>query len=223
MRGSILWGIFGKIRSFFTGIRIMLLFSYFVIILICIVSVGAISFYISYRSVSERVESSSLQIVRQIEKNMDNDFQNKRNLLLAPYYSQEYIDGINVYATMDEQAQFLFRQKLENLFLKIFNITPIRDFIRFQIYYSNGEMLNASDNQKSWTADDVQQSDWFRQTVVNDGRVHFTGPTKEMISGSEETAYSSSILIRDFANPDYFIVVRAEYNAELFHPYWSER
>lgn len=212
-----LWEICGKVRSLFSKIRIVLLFSYFVIILICIASVGAISFYISYRSVSEQVESSSFQIVRQIEKNMDNDFQNKRNLLLAPYYSEEYIDGINAYATMDEQDQFLFRQKLGNLFLKIFNITPIKDFIRFQIYYSNGEMLNASDNQKSWTADEVKQSDWFRQTVVNDGRVHFTGPTKGAVSGSDEIAYSSSILIRDFANHDYFIVVRAEYNAELFH------
>ena len=217
MHGSKFWGIFGKIRSLFSKIRIMLLLSYFIIILICITLVGAISFYISYRSVLEQVESSSIQIVRQIEKNMDNDFQNKRNLLLAPYYSQEYIDGINAYATMDAQDQFLFRQKLENLFLKSFNITPIRDFIRFQIYYSNGEMLNASDNQKFWNADEVQQSDWFRKTVVNDGRVHFTGPTKEAIFGSDKTAYSSSILIRDFANPDYFIVVRAEYDAELFH------
>lgn len=216
MRVSKLWGIIGKIRSLFSKIRIVLLFSYFIIILICIASVGAISFYISYRSVSEQVESSSLQIVRQIEKNMDNDFQNKRNLLLAPYFSQEYIDGINAYATMDKQDQFLFRQKIGNLFLKSFNITPIKDFIRVQIYYNNGEMLNASDNQMPWTADEVQQSDWFQQTVINDGRVHFTGPSKGEVSGSDETAYSSSILIRDFANPDYFIVVRAEYNVELF-------
>jgi two-component system sensor histidine kinase YesM len=216
MRRSKLWGIFEKIRSLFSKIRIVLLFSYFIIIFICIASVGAISFYISYRSVSEQVESSSFQIVRQIEKNMDNDFQNKRNLLLAPYFSQEYIDGINAYATMDKQDQFLFRQKIGNLFQKSFNITPIRDFIRVQIYYNNGEMLNASDNQKPWTADEVQQSDWFQQTVINDGRVHFTGPSKGAVSGSDEAAYSSSILIRDFANPDNFIVVRAEYNVELF-------
>ena len=50
MRGSKLWGIVGKIRSLFSKIRIMLLFSYFIIILICIAILGSISFYISYRS-----------------------------------------------------------------------------------------------------------------------------------------------------------------------------
>ena len=59
---------------------------------------------------------------------MDNDFQNKRNLLLAPYYNQEYIDGINAYARMDVQANSISGKSLENLFLKSFNITPIPGF-----------------------------------------------------------------------------------------------
>jgi two-component system sensor histidine kinase YesM len=216
MRFHLSKGILGAVRSLFTSIRVTLHLSYFVVILLGITLVGTVSFYVSYQSMLERVESASFQIVRQIEKNMDNDFQNKRNLLLAPYYNQEYIDGINAYATMDEQAQFLFRQKIGDLFLKSFNITPIRDFKRFQIYYSSGELLNASDAYKAVAAKDVQNADWFRQTVAKDGRVHFNGPLTSMPAETGEAAYSSSLLIRDFSNPVNFIIVRAEYNDELF-------
>lgn len=199
----------------FVKIRTVLLLSYLVIILICIALVGAVSFYISYKSLSERVESTSFQIVRQIERNMDNDFHNKRYLLLAPYYNQQYIDGINAYTSMNDEAKFLFRRSLGDLYLRIYNTTPIRDFIRFQIYYSDGVMLNASDNKQPWSAEEVQHSDWFQQTVVKTGKVHFTGPLSEG-DDNGDAAYSSSILIRDFSNPDEFIVVRVEYRSALF-------
>lgn len=197
------------------NIRTTLLFSYFIIIIICIALVGSVAFSIAYNSMQKQVEDSGMQFVRQIEVNMDNDFYNKRNVLLAPYYSQEMIDGINGYSSMKEQARFVFRQELGNLFLKSFNITPIRDFVRFQIYYSDGELLTSSDNLKPWTAAQVRASDWFRGTVELDGKVFFSGISAAQ-SGAEQAAYASSLLIRDFANPDQFIIVRAEYNAELF-------
>jgi two-component system sensor histidine kinase YesM len=208
--------IWKNIGSLFPRIRTVLLLSYFVIILLCITLVGMVSFYISYNSMAERVETSSSQIVRQIEINMDNDFHNKRNLLLAPYYNQEYIDSINAYPAMDSRQQFLFRQSLGDLFLKSFNITPIPDFIRFQIYYSNGELLNASDNSMTGTANQVQTSEWFHQTVAKDGKVNFFS-SDPVIGGNEDgAAYSTSLLIRDFSNPVGFIVVRADYNDGLF-------
>jgi len=209
--------IVGKIRDFFSRIRTVLLFSYFVIILISILIVGTVSFYISSSTIKGRVESANLQIVRQIANNMDNDFRSKRNLLLAPYYDQEYIDGINAYPEMSEQNQFLFRQKLENLYLKSFNATPIRGFIRFQIYYRTGEMLAVSNDYKPWTAVQVRNSEWFLRTVAKDGEVFFNGPsTGDGTTDTAGTAYSSSILIRDFSNPERFIVVRVEYGDDLF-------
>lgn len=209
-------GLRKKLETLFPRIRTMLLLSYFVIILFCIALIGTASFYISYNSMAERVETASSQIVRQIEFNMDNDFHNKRNLLLAPYYNQEYIDNINAYPTMDSQNKFLFRQKLGDLFLKSFNITPIPDFIRFQIYYSDGELLNSSDNTSFGSPSQVLNADWFKQTIAKDGLVNFFSAPS--ISGQEEssTAYSTSLLIRDFSNPTGFIVVRADYNYGLF-------
>lgn len=207
----------GRIRPFFSQLRTRLLLSYFVIILLCIALVGAVSFYISYQTMAERVESASLQIIRQIENNMDNDFHSKRNILLAPYYTQEYIDGINAYREMSEEDKFLFRQELGNLFLKSFNITPIRDFIRFQIYYSGGELMGASDDFKPESAAQVRNSEWYLRTVLKDGEVFFSGEVGDSAPGAaKQTAYSSSILIRDFSNPDRFIVVRVEYAADLF-------
>jgi two-component system sensor histidine kinase YesM len=205
-----------KLENLFPRIRTMLLLSYFVIILFCITLIGTVSFYISYNSMAERVETASSQIVRQIEFNMDNDFHNKRNLLLAPYYNQEYIDNINAYPAMDSQNKFLFRQKLGDLFLKSFNITPIADFIRFQIFYSNGELLNSSDNTSFGSPNQVLSSEWFKQTVAKDGLVNFFSSSS--LNGQEEnpTAYSTSMLIRDFSNPIGFIVVRADYNFGLF-------
>jgi two-component system sensor histidine kinase YesM len=209
-------GLRKKLETLFPRIRTMLLLSYFVIILFCIALIGTASFYISYNSMAERVETASSQIVRQIEFNMDNDFHNKRNLLLAPYYNQEYIDNINAYPTMDSQNKFLFRQKLGDLFLKSFNITPIPDFIRFQIYYSDGELLNSSDNTSFGSPSQVLNADWFKQTIAKDGLVNFFSAPS--VSGQEEssTAYSTSLLIRDFSNPTGFIVVRADYNYGLF-------
>lgn len=209
-------GLRKKLETLFPRIRTMLLLSYFVIILFCIALIGTASFYISYNSMAERVETASSQIVRQIEFNMDNDFHNKRNLLLAPYYTQEYIDNINAYPTMDNQNKFLFRQKLGDLFLKSFNITPIPDFIRFQIYYSDGELLNSSDNTSFGSPSQVLNAEWFKQTIAKDGLVNFF--SSPSVSGQEEssTAYSTSLLIRDFSNPTGFIVVRADYNYGLF-------
>jgi len=206
-----------RVRDFFSRIRTVLLFSYFVIILLSILIVGTVSFTISSSTIKGRVESANVQIVRQIANNMDNDFRSKRNLLLAPYYDQEYIDGINAYPEMSEQNQFLFRQKLENLFLKSFNATPIRGFIRFQIYYRNGEMLAASNDYKPWTPVQVRNSEWFLRTVAKDGEVFFNGPSSgDGTTDAAATAYSSSILIRDFSNPERFIVVRVEYGDDLF-------
>src|SRR5690606_34433165 len=82
-----------KIAYWFSHIRTVLLSSYVVIILICIVTVGSVSFYISNESMTQQVKQANFQIVRQIELSMDNDFHNKRYLLLAPYYDQKYIDG----------------------------------------------------------------------------------------------------------------------------------
>ncbi|MDR6878708.1 sensor histidine kinase [Bacillus sp. 3255] len=205
-----------QLVTLFPRIRTVLLLSYFIIILFCITLIGTASFYISYNSMADRVETASAQIVRQIEFNMDNEFHNKRNLLLAPYYNQEYIDNINAYPAMDSQNKFLFRQKLGDLFLKSFNITPIPDFVRFQIYYSNGELLNSSDNTTYGSPSQVLNAEWFQQTVAKDGLVNFfSSPPAE---GQQEspTAYSTSMLIRDFSNPIGFIVVRADYNYGLF-------
>ncbi|MFC5704025.1 sensor histidine kinase [Cohnella faecalis] len=191
--------------------------SYFVVILLSIALVGTVSFYISYKTMADRAESAGLQLVRQIENNMDNDFHSKRNLLLAPYNDQAYIDGINRYADMSDQEKFLFRQRIGDLYLKSFNVTPIRDFLRFQIYYGDGELLSSSDARKPWTPSQVRNSEWFRSTVAKDGEAFFSGfIPQEANEPSEVAAYASSIMIRDFSNPDRFIVVRTEYRSSLF-------
>ena len=209
--------VWKKLRAPFSKIRSVLLLSYFVIILLCITLVGTVSFYISYKSTVERIETASFQIVRQIENNIDNDFQNKRNLLLAPYTNKEYIDSINNYMKMGNQEKFLFRQKLGDLFLKSFNTTPIRDFIRFQIYYSNGELLNSSDNSNELTASQVQNSEWFRQTIAKSGIVNFINPSSSSKQQEGAELIQPQFLSGDFANPKEFIVVRADYSAGLFN------
>lgn len=209
--------IIGRVRASFSQIRTTLLFSYFIVILLCIALVGTASFYISYQTMADRIESAGSQIVGQIENNMDNDFHSKRNLLLAPYYDQQYIDGINAYAEMSEQQKFLFRQNLVNLYLKSFNATPIRGFSRFQIYYSTGELLGASDDFKPPAEAKIRNADWFLRTIAADGGVYFMGRGEGDGSiDADNTSYASSILIRDFSNPERFIVVRVEYNDELF-------
>jgi two-component system sensor histidine kinase YesM len=196
----------------------VLLLSYFIIILVCITLIGSVSFYISYKTMAGQAESASLLLVQQIERNMDNDFHSKRNLLLAAYGEQTYIDGINLYPEMSDRERFQFKQRIGDLYLKSFNVTPIRDFIRFQIYYGDGELLSASDESGLTNAAQVRNSAWFRSTVAMDGEAFFSGfiPAAER-SGSEEAAYFSAIMIRDFTTPDLFIIVRAEYRAEIFN------
>ncbi|MDG0813328.1 cache domain-containing sensor histidine kinase [Cohnella rhizosphaerae] len=209
--------IIGRVRAWFSQIRTTLLFSYFIVILLCIALVGTASFYISYQTMADRIESAGSQIVGQIENNMDNDFHSKRNLLLAPYYDQQYIDGINAYAEMSEQRKFMFRQNLVNLYLKSFNATPIRGFSRFQIYYSTGELIGASDDFKPPSEAKIRNADWFLRTIAADGGVYFMGHGEGDVGAAADNAsYASSILIRDFSNPERFIVVRVEYNDELF-------
>lgn len=210
------WAV-GRVRAWFSQIRTTLLLSYLIVILLCIALVGTASFYISYETMSERIESAGSQIIGQIENNVDNDFHSKRNLLLAPYYDQEYIDGINSYSEMNDEQRFRFRQDLVNLYLKSFNATPIRGFKRFQIYYSTGELLGASDDYKPPAEAKVRNSDWFLRTAAADGGVIFIGAGGgDGAKNTDDSFYSSSILIRDFSNPERFIVVRVEYGDELF-------
>ncbi|MCA0755717.1 sensor histidine kinase [Paenibacillus sp. N4] len=192
--------------------------SYFIIILVCITLVGSVSFYISYTTMAKQAESASLLLVQQIEKNMDNDFHSKRNLLLAAYNEQSYIDGINLYPELSDRERFQFRQRIGDLYLKSFNVTPIRDFIRFQIYYSTGELLSSSDGSGLRDASQVSHAEWFRSTVAKDGEVFFSGyiPEAERADG-DEAAYFSAIMIRDFSNPVRFMIVRAEYRSEIFN------
>jgi two-component system, sensor histidine kinase YesM len=204
-----------KFREMVSGIRTVLLLSYLIIILVCVTTVGTVSYYISYRSMSERVETASYQLARQIENNMNNELHSKRNLLLAPYNNPDFIDSINAYPVMSDQEKFLFRQNLGNLYLKTFNTTPIRDFQRFEIRYSNGELLNDSDNASAGTAVQVRQSPWFKETIAMDGKVHFFVPDGQEQAPGRKTDYSTAILIRDFANPDEFIIVRADYHSGL--------
>ncbi len=206
------------IGGFIIRIRTVLLLSYFIIILVCITLVGSVSFYISYTTMGRQAESASALLVQQIEKNMDNDFHSKRNLLLASYNDPSYVDGINRYPEMSDKERFEFRQRIGDLYLKSFNVTPIRDFIRFHIYFSTGELLSASDDSGMRNAAQVRNSEWFRSTVAKDGEVFFSSliPESER-SDAEEAAYFSAILIRDFSNPDLFIIVRAEYRSELFN------
>ncbi|ASA21373.1 sensor histidine kinase [Paenibacillus donghaensis] len=209
-----LWNHF---RYRISGIRTTLLLSYLVIIFSCIAMVGAASYYISYKSMLEKVETASFQIVRQIENNMDNDMHNKRNLLLSPYYNQQYIDDINAYASMNSESRFVIGQSFEDLYLKTFNTTPITDFVRFRIYYSTGEMLSSSNNSVPVEPAEVRNERWFRDTVHKDGMVNFINvPDSGVVSEERTIAYSTAILIRDFANPDQFIVVRADYSDSLF-------
>jgi len=204
-----------KILQMLTRIRMVLMLSYLVVILLSIALVGLVSFYISYQSAYEQVQSADLEIVRQVELNMDNDFRAKRYLLLAPYYEEQYIDDINAYRDMNETERFRFRQRIGDLYLKSFNTTPIEGFIRFQVYDNEGSLMTSSDNRRPWTAEEVRSHEWFRETVKKDGRVHFSGPITEP-GTLGDAAYASSILIRDFSNPTEFIVVRVEYSDVLF-------
>jgi sensor histidine kinase YesM len=83
------------------------------------------------------------------------------------------------------------------------------------VYDNAGNLLTSSDNRQPWTADEVRNHDWFRETVRQDGRVHFDGPIPEP-GAFRDAAYASSIVIRDFSNPTEFIVVRVEYSDVLF-------
>lgn len=204
-----------KITRLLTRIRMVLMLSYLVVILLSIALVGLVSFYISYQSAYKQVKSADLQIVRQVELNMDNDFRSKRYLLLAPYYEKQYIDDINAYSGMSETEKFRFSQRIGDLYLKSFNTTPIDGFIRFQVYDNEGRMLTSSDNRRPWSAEAVRSHAWYRETVRKDGRIHFDGPIREP-GAPANAAYASSILIRDFSNPTEFIVVRVEYNDVLF-------
>lgn len=129
------------LRGIIIRLRNELLLSYFIIILVCITLVGSVSFYISYKTMATQAEAASLLLVQQIEKNMDNDFHSKRNLLLASYNEQSYIDGVNRYPELSDRERFLFRQKISDLYLKSFNVTPIRDFCVFKFIIATASCL----------------------------------------------------------------------------------
>ncbi|MNY62441.1 hypothetical protein D3C86_1992490 [compost metagenome] len=77
-------------------------------------------------------------------------------------------------------------------------------------------MLNSSDNTSYGNANQVLNADWFRQTIAKDGLVYFFSSPLESGQVEGTTAYSTSMLIRDFSNPIGFIIVRADYNYGLF-------
>lgn len=209
--------VWNQLRDRFSGIRTSLLLSYLIIILISILVVGAISYYTSFYSTSQRMKQASAQIAQQIESNLDNDLHSKRNLLLAPYYDRQYIDGINAYPELDSNHQFVFRQSLVEIFLKFFNTTPITDFSRFQIYFGNGQFLGSSGDSQSDPPDVITRTEWFKETVAANGQVYvFAADAKEPRNPkAKDYAYSMAMMIRDFTNPNHFIIIRADYQNSL--------
>lgn len=200
--------------EYFSSIRFILFASYFIIILLSIAIIGVVSYIISKETIVDKIEAAGFQIVKQIEKNIDNDFHNKRNLLLAPYYYSDYIENINIYSSLNEQDQYLFKRQLGDLYLKTFHTTPTVDFVRFQIYYADGELMDSSDEKFISAPDEILKQAWFENTIDQNGKVHFSGPISH--SPTDSALYALSIVIRDFVNESSFIVVKAEYDNELF-------
>jgi two-component system, sensor histidine kinase YesM len=197
-------------------IKIRLFVTYFVIIILLITGLGSFSYYYSSRSVEIKVQNAHTEIIDQINKNLESNFQQIRSIMLVPYYNTDFITGLYQYEQMTDHEKVGFQQKMQDYFLKAFYLTQRKDFRCFYLFSKAGKLLFTSSSENSVKIEDTYKNgQWVKKTVKKKGSIYFGGTYKEIVHGKKETLFSSSIMIKDFTNDQNFSIVRADFDFSI--------
>ncbi|TDF89810.1 cache domain-containing sensor histidine kinase [Paenibacillus piri] len=198
-------------------IRTRLFLTYVVVTVLGICIIGTMSYRVSYKSLEDKAISNIQEKAAQVQFNLDYYFEQIKNVLIAPYFQTNFISGINNYDSMSTLDQLVYKQNLRDFFIKMYYVTPQRDFSGFFIFMSDGEMLfhtveiDPEVIQKSFT-----QDNWVSKTVNTGGSVYFGGAEPDIYSSRPaRNIFSASIIFRDISNQrNQYSVARTHYSLE---------
>jgi two-component system, sensor histidine kinase YesM len=206
-------GFMGKQKYSF---RTKLFFTYFAITLVLIVSMGVSSYNYSSKSVEEKLQEANIKIIDQINKNLESNFLQIKNIMLIPYNNSDYITDVNVYSEMSDLDKIIFQRKMGEYFLTSIYITQKSDLENFFLYTKNGELLFTSSGTKEENPQNsFMELPWVQGAIKKNGAIFFSSAYKKTVKGREKLLFSASIKIKDISSVNRFSVVKAEFNFDV--------
>lgn len=205
-----------KIRYQKRKIRTKLFISYFLIIFLSITMIGIFSFYHSRRSIEQKTQMASRLITSQIQKNLELNYEQIRNLMLLPYYNTQFINGVNQYDLMDDLERNSFYQDVRDFFSRSFFVPTRKDFVGIYIFLRNGNLL-----YNSRSIPETGEQEFFtrhlsdNKELSSDGRVRFSGAYLDPVSQAERYLFSASIRIQDISDYNRYTTVIAEFDFDV--------
>lgn len=208
-----------KIGSFIKrqkySFRTKLFFTYFVITLVLIVSIGINSYNYSSKSVEEKLQEANIKIIDQINKNLESNFLQIRNIMLIPYNSSDYIADVNVYSEMSDIDKIIFQQKMREFFLTSIYITQKSDLENFFLYTKDGSLLFTSSGANEAYSGNFAELPWVQNTIKKNGGILFSNAYEKTVRGRKKLLFSASIMIKDIESVNRFSIVKAEFNFDV--------
>ncbi|WP_162463276.1 sensor histidine kinase [Paenibacillus psychroresistens] len=199
-----------RIKSQSNKIVSKLFVTYFIIILIAIISTGITSYNYASKSIEKKVMSASTEVVAQIQKNLDLNLVQIRNTIIMPYYNENLLNGLDDYKEMNEAQQASYERMLYDFFSRSYYVPKRPDIVDVFMFNEVGDPLFSS---KKVNPDSLKQlynyGSWLQRTIDYDGRVYFESAYPDMVSDEKRMLFSASILVKGFGTQG---VVKAEYN-----------
>ncbi len=204
------------------SIRTKLFITYFIIILILVMGIGAASYNFSSRSVEEKLQEANTELINQINLNLESNFFHIRNIMLIPYNNSEYITGANVYSNMSEIDRISFQRKMSDYFLRSLYITARSDLENFFIFSNDGRMLFTSSGEtEDYSRNNFGSQEWVKSTIDKNGSIYFSSAYTKTVRGLKKILFSTSIKIKDISNTNNFSIVKAEFNFDMISETFS--
>jgi len=226
-------GIFGKsvkskmqeIKSkenigILNSIGIQLFVIIFISIVLCVVTVGTISYQKSKGLIESNVSNASIQTIKQVSNSLDTVFKSYIDTSFQIMFDSVFLENMNTLQTTDNTYEKIKTSKaitdklstymVTNKVIKNITIIPVNDIIEPIV---TGQTVDNDSTKKD--AQTYRDTQWFKETQLKNGTEHWIEPQADGISQS--AAYGSvglARMVRNMNNPDlsFMLVLELDIN-----------
>ncbi|URN92964.1 MAG: methyl-accepting chemotaxis protein [Candidatus Pristimantibacillus lignocellulolyticus] len=202
------------------GIQLFVLI--FISIVICVVTVGTISYQKSKGLIESNVSSASVQTIKQVSNSLDTVLKSYADISFQLMFDSVLLENMNTLQTTESTYEQIRTTQMitekfstftvTNQTIKNITVIPISDRIE---PISAGQSVETNSNKK--TAEMYRNTEWYKATEVENGSIHWIEPQADGISQS--TPYSSvglARLVRNMNYPDLSFILVIELDVDSF-------
>ncbi|MCR8655777.1 methyl-accepting chemotaxis protein [Paenibacillus endoradicis] len=208
--------------SILNSIGIQLFVIIFISIVLCVVTVGTISYQKSKGLIESNVSNASIQTIKQVSNSLDTVFKSYIDTSFQIMFDSVFVENMNTLQTTDNTYEKIKTTKLitdklstymvTNKVITNITIIPASDIIE---PIATGQTVDSDSTKKD--AQTYRNTEWYKESVIKNGMEHWIEPQAEGISQSP--AYKSvglSRMVRNMNNPDLSFILVLEFDINSF-------